>query len=680
MANTIGASQTRLPPSPEALRGLMAAPSLDDDDWMLEGGAGHNHSNNHDKNTTRRLCSVARYSSFHPQALACSAPLRYDHHSYSNNSNQHNNHHPPTFAAAAVSGRASAAEDAASSLQQQQQQQRSARPPRSTSLGAVAGSDGVALFRVAQPHVPLLLLSHDAGAAATAGAVTSLRFRPPPPSSSSHSSLLLASARGSGVLIWDVSGHSLSPLQGRLAVDETSITSLTWKENDGNSGEESWLAATTSRSCCLWDLRTSIVRPSLRFGVINPAASKTNSSTSNSNSKAPSYLQIACSRQHECAILDAAGTVRVFDIRLTDRRTRLSTGGHLCQFQACHFAGVGLSFLPLAGTSSNNATTTTSQTPYCWVTWGLDAPHSDAVVKVWKSGEGVSGTNSGGGAAAATVAGTDADDYWYLDSSPNSKLSRKSAASVAAKSTTTNNNNTSSGSGYHLVGQCTQPNLACARVCPNPVENSIVTVGFDAGDGGGWRADLWKLDVSPSTESLESSLERIVTFRGSGSETEQANLKAVIGDDARYLQSLRASELAISTYAEAIPVSSGKEPSSSSASSPADYGLLLCCLTENGYVTTHASLIGFILFNPFFFITIFLLTVVVFLFAGHSGSLTRQTGCCCKHSFVLDGCGGARRETGGGGSSAEKISSRMGRIRHRRSDGVVPTGHVFSFD
>jgi hypothetical protein len=62
-----------------------------------------------------------------------------------------------------------------------------------------------------------------------------------------------------GRSVWDVSGHVLSPLCGRLGVNSTAglddhsqITSLAWHPSSDGSP---WLAATTASSACLWDLR-----------------------------------------------------------------------------------------------------------------------------------------------------------------------------------------------------------------------------------------------------------------------------------------------------------------------------------------------------------------------------------------------------------------------------------------
>lgn len=475
----------------------------------------------------KRLQSVARYESFHPQALACSVPLQDVEYTTDSNTFLNSDRHSPSTSPQRWRRFASLPESP-----------RIARPQTSASLGAVAGSDGVAIFRISQPQMPLMILSHASTSFTTteaSPAITSLAFS----TGASRSSLYLASARGSGALIWDVSGHSLSPLQGRLGVedssDHSSITSLAWIKKGTR------LAATTAASACIWDLRDShSYRPSLRFGITN-----TSGQHGTIFPDIPSYRQITCSDQaEECAVLDSAGTVRIFDTRMTDRVTRRSMGS-LCQFDAFDFAGVGLCFLP-----------TTQGDGKSWVTWGLDAPNSNAVVKVWmKSADNVSPVKED----------STPDNYWYLDTSPARQKSRKTFLSTKNESTS-----------YCLVGKCTTSNLACARVCPEPVEDAIVTVGLQNGTGASWQAELWALRVNVATDDdsvKESKLERIISFQSSNGADEC--LDAVGGSDPSMFN-LRASELAVSSY-------------SGSFSKTNNYGLLLCCLTDNGYVITHVS-------------------------------------------------------------------------------------------
>ena len=68
---------------------------------------------------------------------------------------------------------------------------------------------------------------------------------------------------------------SLSPLRGRLGVEAAggaaAITSLAWRqpaaEEESPPSSWWWLAATTASAAFLWDLRSPVWRPSLRFGV-----------------------------------------------------------------------------------------------------------------------------------------------------------------------------------------------------------------------------------------------------------------------------------------------------------------------------------------------------------------------------------------------------------------------------
>ena len=455
-----------------------------------------------DRETSSRLKSIARYESFEPQALACSPPMVE---SYSAFETSRNIEH-------AVMGNNEGA----------------------SSLGAVAGSHGVAVFRLFQPQSPLMILSHAFQSDKKVGGVSGLSFQP-----TASRSLHLASSRGTGVLVWDVSGHSLSPLWGRLAMDvgfggkqsdtHLPIVSIAWQPEANNSP---LLSATTESAACLWDLRqhssTATFRPSLRFG-------HRRDSSGILGSAAP-YVQIACGRRDECAILDAAGMLRIFDTRMTDR-TRTSLGA-LCSFSALHHAGVGLSSLK----ADND----------CWVTWGLDAPGVDAVVKVWSRWTDTSVKVSG-----------DADDYWFMDTSPGKTDPSATAAS------------------YEVVGECSSPNLACARVCPAPIEDSIVTVQFEDDSAVGWRANLWKLKQSGDDELRR--MEPITSF-GGGRDVEKS-LENMERKDAK-IGSIRAAELALSSQILANDVEVLADDGS--------MRLLLCTVTENGFIAVHVSEV-----NPF---------------------------------------------------------------------------------
>jgi hypothetical protein len=218
------ASQTHLPPSPE-LTGIN--PLLGPPNFELLTLDTPNDTNEYPS----RLKNIADYEAFQPRALACS---------------------PPIVGSSTYSNESVLEHKGASSL------------------GALAGAHGVAIFSVLQPQTPLMTLSHAFHSdSSKGGPVSLLSFQP-----NVSRSLLLASSRGTSVLLWDVSGHSLSPLLGRLGmdvglgVDHSSIVSLSWRTSYSSSGNSPILAATTAFSACLWDIRehsnAATFRPSLR--------------------------------------------------------------------------------------------------------------------------------------------------------------------------------------------------------------------------------------------------------------------------------------------------------------------------------------------------------------------------------------------------------------------------------
>jgi hypothetical protein len=486
------AANTNLPPAPSSLESLNS--STEPVDLSPRRPLYNDRS---------RLRSIAKYTAFQPQALACSSPIA-----------------------------SSYADSAASPVQKHSQ---AFDHFSAVSLGAVAGPHGIALFRVTRPHCPLLILSHASNSSTegNGGSVSSLTF--------ASSSLYLAAARGSSALVYDISGHSLSPLWGRVGVDnhastkntiDTKITSLAWQPSPAP-----WLAATTASTVCLWDLReqsrSASFKPSLRFGVARNSAT-------GSSAPPPPNVQVACSDKGECAVLDASGRLRVFDTRMTDRRGATSP---LCAVLAFSYAGIGLAYMP---NSSENAST--------WATWGLDNPLSDAIVRIWTAGDTALEHN------IATC-----DDYWYMDGGITS--SATDAMSLHSQTL-----------GCKLIGQCRSRNLACARVCPSPIEDSILTVGLDltGSEQKGWKADLWKVPKPCNKADVvkDQELQHVMSFRD---ETEAAT--RAIGKDFQF-GSLCGAELALTS--EEISSNSQEKKGGT-----ADRGLLLCCLTNGGCITTY---------------------------------------------------------------------------------------------
>lgn len=500
-------SLTQLPPSPDIKSGGQGATATGTiPELSLDGLRGVSSSD-----TLRRLRSVARYQAFYPQALACSSTLSsYD----DTGANQ-----------STVSLKST---DAAPSC-----------------LGAIAGPQGVALFRLSRPHVPLLILSH-ATNATPPNQISSLAFEPKSGGKNYTNSLFLASTRGSGVLIWDASGHSPNPLVGRVGIDhaysafdleDSRLTSLCWKPSASSSP---LLATTTASTIALWDLRTPTFhfKPTTKFGITRKASGPTALSP---------LVQIACSSDSdECATIDASGIVQVYDIRMNDRGRQ--SGGALSTFAAHETAGVGIAYLGHTGSR--------------WLTWGLDEPVSSAIVKVWSK----------------RCTNENSDEVW--DSIATNTRPPKPVFG------STND--------YKLTAQCIRPNLACARVCIEPVENKFIAIGHTTPDNGadpvgGWWAELYSLsEEMDGSANLRDQLtirsfgvEKLAGFQGGDTLTnvDRNTLISVLGSRTK-LGNLQAAELSLTTdVLRNHPREEG------------NVDLLVCCLSDTGVVSTHVSAI-----------------------------------------------------------------------------------------
>jgi hypothetical protein len=353
---------------------------------------------------------------------------------------------------------------------------------------------------------------------------------------------------------------------------DTRITSIAWKPSTVNP----LLATTTSSSLSLWDLRSApqgstssaAFKPTLRFGT----ARKTFAGTS-------PLVQVACSSDSdECATIDASGIVRVYDIRMTER-ARSFTGSPVSAFAAHETAGVGISYFRNSNpTQNSNGATTTSR----WLTWGLDAPLSSAVVKIWSNEP----------QSQLTRSTPDPDDYWFMGSDKTADQSSPRHNKTLVSLATPN-------SEYHLTAQCARPNLACARVCASPVENTFMAVGHLPSDGskpdaqGGWWAELFALSNEEKQKNDSTfGLTRVTGFQG-GSATNSLDKKALISvlGGRVDLGRLQAAELAFSgaSYRPRSISADESNLSEKQEDENNDVELLLCCLSDTGVVTTHVS-------------------------------------------------------------------------------------------
>jgi hypothetical protein len=594
----------RLPPSPDtnAVAGHMLVPefSLDDDTIMHRGNlsknvaaggtvnttGNHHHHHNH-QHPQHRLRSVAKYNAFYPQALACSNDILTT--SYKDHLESDLDFGGPA------------------------------------SLGAIAGPRGVALFRLSRPHIPLLIFSHATNYSSSArnnskslNSISSLAFQPTNGNSSSTNSntLYLAAARGSGVLIWDASGHSPNPLLGRLLNDttndttiisgvggrrdlETRITSMSWMSycNRNSSSNSPLLATTTASSLSMWDLRShqasGLFKPSLRFGSTRNA----NVAATSSLTPAAPLVQVACSScSEECATMDVSGIVRTYDLRKTDGGGRSSVGYPLSVFMA-HEAGVGIDHLSRSHDGRVES---------AWVTWGLEAPMPSAIVKVW----GITKSSVCYDDSSDPAANVDEkEEYWFMGDD-----SQKTPSSKCGTQNNNNNDLSTSSLDYQLIAQFARSNMCCARVCAAPVNNSLVVVGYlddkpshfsneTSGENSGWWAELMTLSSnSTANHELEENelsrkrrgefgLDRIVSFSGgaANSDVDKKSLTSVLGNS--NVGRLQAAELAFSSLI--IPrngTGAATEDGSKRNEKDDEAGveLLLCCLSDTGVLTTTA--------------------------------------------------------------------------------------------
>jgi Zinc-ribbon, C4HC2 type len=477
----VAARWTQLPPSPDispslAMSGLQPS-------GMTLGESQNRKSPVHNPIASSRLRSVASYGKFHPQTIACSPPI------YQLDSPSHH-----SFGSEDLS-----------------------------SLGAVWGDGGIALFRTSRPDAPLLVLSQPPNiGSSNTNCVQNLSF-----DTNLSNSVLLAASRGNSLFIWDASGHSLSPLLGRLSldvIDKHDICSIAWKVTDST---HSMILTTTSTYTCLWDLRVSLgaraSKPSIRFG---------------SSSLSSQLNQVACSHREECATMDTSGMVCIHDLRMLGGSKPRVTAS----FQSFNYVGVGLASFQ---TSTNES---------CWLTWGLDNQNTDPLVRIWS-------TTQNNVAAYQE----NADNYWHMDGSQSRLPTDQISECASARNPGI------------LVGQSSIAQLACARMCPDPFKDYFVTVAVGTDESRFWKADLWKITSNNDAHSRSTDvfgMEKVLSF------TEDRSFDNTIVSP---FGSLSGAELAISQSPLKATHLHGRDASPGEPT----LELLLCCISQEGLITTN---------------------------------------------------------------------------------------------
>ncbi|KAL9180041.1 hypothetical protein ACHAXT_008011 [Thalassiosira profunda] len=411
--------------------------------------------------------------------------------------------------------------------------------------------------------------------------------------------------------------NSSVPLSAKPAAHSRGdVTSLAWK---GPSAPI--LLATTGRSACVWDLRTSLfsgtgagtsggARPNSRFTCPRDGLHRANAT----------LVHCAYSHdesQHAFATLDAAGAVRVWDDRKADRP--------LHSFVACPGGGVGI-----ASVAPSQASVDVGPR---FVTWGMDAAlggGDDLVVKVW----------------------TQAARRKTLSSVSTDVFRRSTASNVSADVDNGSDRNEDGGENsisYHPTSRITMSRAAAARVHPsfpdgilifreNPPETKedvsqpagvqSTPTGMDDGADGllyspdqmvmrspdmeaahqpppsppplmledasmepepeetssppvheGWEVELWRMDSNealPAVDAGEAKEEesrgaqKVVSFRGGGAEEDALSFAPGRGD----VSGVIAVDLALERLAD-TPASGQKEE------------LSVCTLTEAGRLTVY---------------------------------------------------------------------------------------------
>jgi len=412
---------------------------------------------------------------------------------------------------------------------------------------------------------------------------------------------LACSSRDNAILIWDVGGHSLSPLMGRLSFPSSSsemgvgdggtsspaaattttteptttggsgggsgsggITNLKWKKNDDSGGH---LLLTTFRDWVgVWDVRiwNRGMRPSQRFSPTDTTAN---------NGAAVRFVSVACSSSsssYEIAALDSTGVVRVYDERKeggggssTNGGTTGGDGSQIDLFKAHNYRGVGIesfNYTNADGRSGDSSCCDSSSGNNAWwMTWGLESADGvESCVKLWKKEHSKDSSHNPPPpppfrpSSATLVQETerpsvgvleqqlndfsmhmslsDSDDdgdgdamkgdaYWY------NKVNNDKEATVVDTHSLLRppilpalNDEDDTNKSYACTVKINVRGLACARVCPDPYGNAIVTVSappvpppLSGGTTTGQQTVLWQTDlwfIRPSSSSLPSSPSR----------------------------------------------------------------------------------------------------------------------------------------------------------------------------
>jgi len=311
------------------------------------------------------------------------------------------------------------------------------------SICAVAGPEGIACFHSTTPHKPYTILRHMAPLSRN---ITALAFQPmelkalespisvtfsrknAPLKSNNTGPLLLASAAGNGIMIWDASGHAMSPLLKRLTSCVSSSTTArasplhelhhraysVMQSSPRMAGisdhkinpsmnvfdlSETVAAAladpgmfderpsSPTSVVSTWDEITSLCwKPTTQPLLVTSSsrqvslwdlrthqrtgdgliADKPSQKLASLSSKGTKFVHVACSAQdeHQLGIMDMDGTVQVIDDRMAGALENVRT------FRA--YTGQGVGITSVGCDTHSSAQETTKDANALWITWGWD--------------------------------------------------------------------------------------------------------------------------------------------------------------------------------------------------------------------------------------------------------------------------------------------------------------------
>eukprot|EP00557_Chaetoceros_sp_GSL56_P010042 CAMPEP_0176479254 /NCGR_PEP_ID=MMETSP0200_2-20121128/1641_1 /TAXON_ID=947934 /ORGANISM="Chaetoceros sp., Strain GSL56" /LENGTH=1260 /DNA_ID=CAMNT_0017875285 /DNA_START=79 /DNA_END=3858 /DNA_ORIENTATION=+ len=502
-----------------------------------------------------RLRSTAKYSLFNPSALAATQSLCILNSSISSN------------AASTTASAPSSSSTSPSSFY------------TPTSLAAISSKTNAAiiLFHLGRPYEPTLVYHSTYNQSNK----TNLQFSP--------DSKMLAASYDSSVFIYDCKGEALQPLITRLTsgVKRELINGIHWRgllENNPNYNSACQeLVTWTDHVVAQWDLRMN-KKPSLSFNGRDGFVSVT-------------------MEKNEMATISSNGIVAVYDIRKhsnngsslnhsTGNEEEASHPGILHKY-AAHGIGLGIDRL------NHN-----------WITWGMDE-QDQTVVKLWSQN-------------VVTRQGS-FDNYWSVEhnggfSNSNSNTNSNSNSSHHGggeeEKTSKNENEIGLGCtddhGYNSALAClaqvkvdhlTTVKVVCHRqnesadtLSQSQEKNGFVTVSCptlsytsDAFGSGHtqnlWQADLWTMSKgSNHTNTIQT--ECLASFQCGGSTSSDQSISQMIGKE--YLDGhLIAAELSF-LGTDALMTPSIDDGQLDKCWRRGNCELILCSLTSNGFLTTHA--------------------------------------------------------------------------------------------